>query len=359
MEVETFGDDGQFGHVLLVAARVGGDEVGDDLLVKILLAVDAVELALEVVELLERRFAHEVEHAVAGVLRCHLQSSAHMTGDEFPRVFLGRTVGFFVLAAIQEQIVTHTAAYEAALDIWQGIYGVVDVEQSLMISVEVRTDLRMDTTGPFTFLTGIEVAAVHAVHIGRGAAEVGEVAFEVGHLCHLFYLFQYALFRAAGDELALMGRDGAESAAAEASAMDVHTVLDHVVGRNALALVFRMRLTGVGQVEGRVKFFSGHRRIWRINDHIAIANGLEQAFGMHHVRLLLYMPEVLGLGAFVAQTLLMVVKHNVFVGGLDACGEIDGLREVSDVADGLSLAESASEFDRRFLAHAIGNHVGT
>ena len=141
--------------------------------------------------------------------------------------------------------------------------------------------------------------------------------------------------------------------------MDVHAVLDHVVGRDALAFVLGVRLTRVGKVEGRVELFGGHRRIGRVNDHIATANGLEQTLGVHHVRLLLDMTEVLGLGAFVAQTLLVAVKHNVVVGGLDACGEIDGLREVSDVADGLSLAESTSELDRRFLAHAVGDHVGT
>ena len=51
---------------------MAGDEVRDELLVEMLLAVDAVEDALELVELLERRFAHQSEHTVAGVLRCHL-----------------------------------------------------------------------------------------------------------------------------------------------------------------------------------------------------------------------------------------------------------------------------------------------
>ena len=77
-----------------------GDEVGDDLLVEMLLVTDTVELALEVLELLERRLAHKMEHAVAGVLRGHLQSSADVAGDEFAGVFLGSTVGGFVLATM-------------------------------------------------------------------------------------------------------------------------------------------------------------------------------------------------------------------------------------------------------------------
>ena len=118
-----------------------------------------------------------------------------------------------------------------------------------MVGVEIRAYLRMDATGTTAFLAGIEVAPVHAVHIGRGSSEVGEVALEVGHLDDLLYFLEDALFRAAGDELALMGRDGAESAASEATAMDVDRVLDHVEGRDTLALVFWMGLTGIWQVE--------------------------------------------------------------------------------------------------------------
>ena len=39
-----------------------------------------------------------------------------------------------------------------------------------------------------------------------------------------------------------MGGDGAEGTAAETAAMDIHAVLDHVVGGYALALVFTVVL---------------------------------------------------------------------------------------------------------------------
>ena len=100
VEVEALGDDGELGHVLLLASGMGGDEVGDDLLMEPFFAVDAVEESLELVELLEGGFAHEVEHTVAGVLRCHFQASADVTGDEFAGVFLCGTVGSLVLTFI-------------------------------------------------------------------------------------------------------------------------------------------------------------------------------------------------------------------------------------------------------------------
>ena len=50
LEIHALGEDGQLGHVLLVASRMAADEVGDDLLAQSVLAVDAVEDALEVAE---------------------------------------------------------------------------------------------------------------------------------------------------------------------------------------------------------------------------------------------------------------------------------------------------------------------
>ena len=90
-----------------------------------------------------------------------------------------------------------------------------------------------------------------------------------------------------------MGGDGAEGTATEAPTMDVHGVTDHVVGGDALAFVFRMRLTGVGQVVGSIDLLSGHRGIGRIDHDEASIDLLQQALGMHHIRLLLDVSEIL------------------------------------------------------------------
>ena len=75
MEVKLLGDDGELCHIFFVATRMGRDEVGDDLFAQVLFAIDAVELALELIELLERGLAHEVEHAIAGMLGGYLQAT--------------------------------------------------------------------------------------------------------------------------------------------------------------------------------------------------------------------------------------------------------------------------------------------
>jgi hypothetical protein len=100
VEVELLGEYGEFSHVLFLTAGVGGDEVGDDLLSQVLLAVDAVEDALEGVELLERGFAHEPKYTVAGMFGSHLEASADMAADEFTGVLLGNTVGRLILTFV-------------------------------------------------------------------------------------------------------------------------------------------------------------------------------------------------------------------------------------------------------------------
>ena len=361
METQFAGDISQLGHVLLMAAGVGGNEVGYDLLIEMLLTVNAVEDAFELVELLEGRFTHEHEYTVAGMLRSHLQSSADVAGDEFAGVFLCGSVGGLVLTLVQQKVVAHAAANETFLDAWQGIDGVVDVEQLGVVGVEVGAYLGMYAAGAAAFLAGTEVASVHAIHVGTGATEVAEIAFEVGHLGDLLYLFQYALLRATGNELALMGRDGAEGAATETAAMDVDAVLNHVVGRNALALVLRVRLTRVRQVERGIKLFGGHRRVGWIDHDVLITRFLQQSLGMHHVRLFLNVTEVLGLCSLVVQTFLMRVQHNVVLRRCQVLGNIYNLWQFHKFVSGETAVGvgDACQLNRCLLAHTVSDEVGS
>ena len=92
MEVETLGYCRQLCHILFVAAWMATDEIWNDLLVEVTLFVDAVENAFKVAELLERRFAHELQHPVCHMFRGDLKTTADMTLYQFARVFRGRAV---------------------------------------------------------------------------------------------------------------------------------------------------------------------------------------------------------------------------------------------------------------------------
>ena len=55
---------------------------------------------------------------------------------------------------------------ETLLHARQCIDGMVDVEQLAVVGDEVRTNLWIDTRRPLAMLTSLEVAAMHAIHIG-------------------------------------------------------------------------------------------------------------------------------------------------------------------------------------------------
>ena len=356
VEIEPLGDDGQFGHVFLVAAGVAGDEVGDELLAQALLLVDAVENLLECLELGERRLAHDAQHTVAGVLGGHLEASADVAGDEFAGVFAGALVHLRILALMEQEVVAHTASDERLLDTGQGIDGVVDVEQRAVVGIQVGTHLGMDARRPLALLAQVEVGALHAVHVGAGSAQVAQVALEVGQLHDGLHFAQDALLATAHDELALMGGDGAEGASAEASAVDVDRVLDHVVGGDALALVLGMGQARVGQVERMVELLGCQGRVGRIDYHQLLAYLLQDARGGILVAFFLDVAEIGGLLLLVLQAFFVGVEGDVALYRADFAGKVGGLGNVVQRA---SLHQAAGQFDNGLLTHAIDEQVGS
>ena len=108
LEVEVFGQRGEFCHVFGCAARVRTDEVGDDLLAQVLATVEFVEDALEVVEELEGGLAHEREHTVGSVFWRHFQTAADVFGDEFLCVLTIDAIDAFIACVVEQQVITDT-----------------------------------------------------------------------------------------------------------------------------------------------------------------------------------------------------------------------------------------------------------
>ena len=98
--------------------------------------------------------------------------------------------------------------------------------------------------------------AAHLIHVGRRAADVADDALEFRVGGHLADFFEDRLLRPRLHDPALVGRDRAKRAAAEAAAHDRHRILDHLVGRDRLG-VGRVRPARVGQVVNRVHLLFG------------------------------------------------------------------------------------------------------
>jgi hypothetical protein len=231
-----------------------------------------------------------------------------------------------------------------------------------VIGVEIGADVGVDARGALAYFAGALVAAGHAVHVGRGAAKVGEIALEVGHLDDLFHFAQDAFFRSTYDKFALMGRDGAEGTAAETALVQVDREFDHLVGRDALVFVFGMGQAGVGQVEGGVELGGGEHGVGGIDDDVSAIYGLEQPLGVHFVGFFFDVAEVVGLGFFVAQAFFVTVEKDVLLA--DSAGHVvlvdeeDGLRNVVDAVDGSAGSNGGAELQNGFFTHAVEDDVG-
>ena len=311
------------------------------------------------------------------MFRCHLQSARHVAQDEFARIVVGRLAQRLVLIRMQEKVVSHAAADEALLDAREGINGAVDVENRTVVGIEVGAHRWRDARRPFAAGAERLVFPVHHIHVGRRSAEVREIALEIGHGNDLLHLAQDALFRAAHDEFALMGRDGAEGATAEAAAMDVDREFDHLVGRNAFPLVFGVWQSRVGKIKRAVDLRRCHWRERRVDHRPAVGHALQKALRMQFVALFFDVAEVGGIFLLVGQAFLVGEKRDVVIAetawdvgfrfqrhGLFHWEAAHNLAEGVGRAVGLFAAvqefvfKQMAELSRWEFAHAIDNHVG-
>ena len=205
MEVELLCRDGQLGHVPSPASRVAAYEVRDNLLSQSLFPAYPVEYCLELSEKAERGFPHQAQDIGRCVLGRHLQSAADMPCYQLAGVCGRRGVCLLVGRVVEEQVIAYAGADEALLDPWYGVDGTVEGCEAAMVSIEIGAYGRMDARRPLACVTRAHVLAVHGIHVCRWASKVREIAFEIGHGDDPPHLIKYALCRAAGDKLPLMG----------------------------------------------------------------------------------------------------------------------------------------------------------
>ena len=241
MKVHLFGEHGEFCHVFFPASGVATDKIGDDLLLEVFFAIDAVEDSFECLKLFEGRLSHESQHMVGGVFGCYFQPAADVPANKFSGIFGSGNVAFLVIGMMEQEVVSHAAADKTFLDAWQRVNGVIDGEQATMVGIEIWANLWVDARWAFAALAHLCVASSHAVHVGGGASQIAKVSLEIGMLDHFFYFAQNAFFASADDKFSLVRADGTESASPEAPAVNVDGVFNHLVCGDALAFVFRMR----------------------------------------------------------------------------------------------------------------------
>lgn len=304
VHVELLGLGGKFGHVYLAACGMARYEVGNELLAHAVALIYGIEDSLEVVEQREIGFTHHIEHVGTCVFGRHFQSSRNVIGYKLLVVASVYGINLMIAGGVHRKVVAHTAADKRFLYFGHGINRVVYVEQPGMVGIEIRARLGVKARRPHAFLAYREVVSMHAVHVGRRAAKVADIAFEVVHTGHLTHLLEYGFLAARCYEFALMCRYCAESASAETSAVHVDRMTYHFVGRNHFAFVAWMRHAGVRKVKGAVNLGRTHRWKHGIDLDHALPMLLPKSVALKSVALLLDVLEILSLTAFVGHTLL-------------------------------------------------------
>ena len=170
VEIHFLGEHSEFSHIFFTTARVATDEIRNELLAKVLFAVDAVEDAFELLEKPERWLSHQLQDAIGGVFGGYLQSSADVACNEFTRVLTCGFVAFRVIGMVQQQVVSHSTADETFFDFGKRIDSMVDVEQRRVVGIQIGADGWMDARRALAPFAGFLVLAPHSIHVGRRSA---------------------------------------------------------------------------------------------------------------------------------------------------------------------------------------------
>ena len=174
--------------------------------------------------------------------------------------------------------------------------------------VEVLAYIGMQATGSGTPLAQRHIHAMHAIHIRAGTTQIAQIAFPLGQILEDVNLAQDILLGARSDLLALVRRDGAEATSSEAPAVHTYREANHLIGRDMLALVLRVRMILEWQVVDRIQFVGGHRRVRWIDHYVLITHRLYDSRCGNFIALGLDESEVLGMHLFATEGSFMGVK---------------------------------------------------
>ena len=323
-------------HVGKRRPRMGGDEVGDEVLLLASLTREFLEQRFELLVARYRRLHHVRQRAGFGVFRRDFEVAADVMRHQFLDVFR-RANG---------KVITQPGADQDPLDPRHRPRLAVKRRQWRVIGIEVVTNLGENAGKAAARGFNAFFLAGQAVHIRRRPAKVGNDAGEPRRFVTNFLDFvQYGSFRAALDNAPLMFGDRAEGATAKTATHDADRKTDHLVGRDFGFAVGRMRSALVRQAIDMIHFRRTERNGRRIDPDITACSPvtvrLHQRTGVTRIRF--EMQRARGMG----------IEHRVSLHLLIGWQADDGMRTLG--TDRLS----ANHADRlRFTRHATIRRIG-
>src|SRR5471030_192683 len=265
---------GQVHHVFVGGARVGGDEVRNQVLLFPGFLGVLLEHALELVIAANARLHHLVERTFLGVFRGDLQVTTHVVSHQLLDVF----------RRLDREVVAQAGSDQDLLHTRQGTGAAIQLDQRRVVGVQVRANAREHARWLAARGFDFRGLAGDAVHVRGRAAEVGnDAGRSEEHTSELQSLANDRLFGTVLDDPPFVLGDGAERTAAEATSHEGHRETDHVVGRDLLLAIRRVRDALIRHAEHVVHFFGGHRNRWRVEPDVDFAVLLYQRAGVARV----------------------------------------------------------------------------
>ena len=189
-----------------------------------------------------------------------------------------------VLRRLHGQVVAQAGSDQDLLHPRQGTGLAVQLDQGGVIGIEVLADTGEHARRLAAVLLDLRVLAGDAVHVGGRPTEVGDHTGEARHLvAHFLDLTDDRLVRTVLDDATFVLGDRAEGTATKAAAHDVHRKTDHLVGRDLLLAIRRVRHARIGHAEHVVHFLGSHGDGWRVEPHVHLAMLLHQRAGVARV----------------------------------------------------------------------------
>ena len=149
-------------HVLVARAGVGGDEVGDEVLLFTRFSAVLFKQGFELVVAADAGLHHLGERALLGVLGRDFQVAADVVGHQF----------FDVLGALHGQVVAQAGADQDLFHAFERTGAAVHIDQRGVAGVQVRANAGVDAAGLAAGGFNLGGFAADAVHIGGRAAQV-------------------------------------------------------------------------------------------------------------------------------------------------------------------------------------------
>ena len=150
----------QLEHVIIGGARMGRDEVRDQVLLLARLLRELVEQLLEPVVGTHAGLHHLRQRPFANGLRRDLQVAANVVLREF----------LDVLRRLDGEVIAHPRGDQHFLDARQLARATIQPDQRRVVGVQVRADAGEDTGRPAAGRLDLRVFAVQPVHVGGRAA---------------------------------------------------------------------------------------------------------------------------------------------------------------------------------------------